>query len=167
MMQYRRFGRTELQIPLFPAAVRYQFKWQDVPRWLIPGQSGESRSYPGYRSWHQPHWNCRGYGTSEMSWDRFCPLSPRSTDCPDQPQQNPREFHHKFEQSLANLRLDYVDPLGLHGINNAETLHHSIRAGGCSALKLQAQGKVRFIGFSTHGPDRYCPSDRNQPVWLR
>jgi predicted aldo/keto reductase-like oxidoreductase len=33
-------------------------------------------------------------------------------------------------------------------------LHHSIRPGGCldEARKLQQQGKVRFIGFSTHGP---------------
>lgn len=43
--------------------------------------------------------------------------------------------------------------LGIHGINNDETLHQSIRPGGCLevAQQLQAQGKVRFIGFSTHG----------------
>jgi uncharacterized protein len=54
---------------------------------------------------------------------------------------------------LANLKLDYVDLLGLHGINTPELLHYSTRPGGCLevAQRLQAQGKVRFIGFSTHG----------------
>jgi predicted aldo/keto reductase-like oxidoreductase len=69
------------------------------------------------------------------------------------PTQNPQEFCQKFEQSLRNLRLDYVDLLGIHGINNDETLHQTIRPGGCLELaqQWQAQGKVRFIGFSTHG----------------
>jgi len=50
--------------------------------------------------------------------------------------------------------LDYIDLLGIHGINNDETLENTIRPGGCLdiARKFQAQGKIRFIGFSTHGP---------------
>lgn len=69
------------------------------------------------------------------------------------PSGNPEEFRQKFEQSLRNLQLEYVDLLALHGINNPEIMHHSIRPGGCLevAKQLQAQGKVRFIGFSTHG----------------
>ena len=44
--------------------------------------------------------------------------------------------------------------LGLHGINTAELLDYSLRPGGCLevARQLQAEGKVRFIGFSTHAP---------------
>jgi len=31
-MQYRRFERTELQIPVFSCGgMRYQYKWQDMP----------------------------------------------------------------------------------------------------------------------------------------
>ena len=31
-MQYRRFGRTGLQMPVFSCGgMRYQYKWQDVP----------------------------------------------------------------------------------------------------------------------------------------
>ena len=43
--------------------------------------------------------------------------------------------------------------LGLHGINNEETFHNSMRPGGCldEAKKLKSEGKVRYIGFSTHG----------------
>ena len=36
-MQYRRFGRTELQMPVFSCGgMRYQHKWQDVPLSEIP-----------------------------------------------------------------------------------------------------------------------------------
>ena len=36
-MQYRRFGRTELQMPVFSCGgMRYQYKWQDLPFSTIP-----------------------------------------------------------------------------------------------------------------------------------
>jgi uncharacterized protein len=45
-----------------------------------------------------------------------------------------------------------VDLLSLHGINNRELLDWSLKKGGCleAARKLQKEGRVRFIGFSTH-----------------
>ncbi|MFP3326026.1 aldo/keto reductase, partial [Planococcus sp. SIMBA_160] len=60
----------------------------------------------------------------------------------------------QFNQSLQFLNLDYVDLLGIHGINTEELLEQTIRPGGCldEVRKLQEQGKVRFVGFSTHGP---------------
>ncbi len=67
---------------------------------------------------------------------------------------NPKEFGQRFKQSLNNFKLNYVNLLGLHGINTYELLENVISPGGCLdvARKLQAEGKVRFIGFSTHGP---------------
>ncbi len=36
-MLYRRFGRTELQMPVFSCGgMRYQYKWQDLPLKDIP-----------------------------------------------------------------------------------------------------------------------------------
>jgi len=51
------------------------------------------------------------------------------------------------------LKLDHVDLLSLHGINNRELLDWSLKKGGCLdvARKLQREGRCRFIGFSTHG----------------
>jgi predicted aldo/keto reductase-like oxidoreductase len=65
-----------------------------------------------------------------------------------------KEFLKTFERSLSYLGLDHVDLLSLHGINNRELLEFSLRPGGClaGAKKLQQQGRVRFIGFSTHAP---------------
>ncbi|WP_283159910.1 hypothetical protein [Microcystis aeruginosa] len=40
-MQYRRFGRTNLQMPVFSCGgMRYQFQWQDVPMSQIPDFKG-------------------------------------------------------------------------------------------------------------------------------
>jgi uncharacterized protein len=70
------------------------------------------------------------------------------------PQANAREFQATFEQSLQNLGLAYVDLLGLHGVNTPDLLDYSVRPGGCLEVvsQLQAEGKVRHVGFSTHGP---------------
>lgn len=161
MMQYRRFGRTELQIPLFSCGgMRYQFKWQDVPAWQIPRNNQQNLEATIRRALEvgiNHIETARGYGTSEIQLGRILPTFPRNqliVQTKVNPSENSREFRRKFEQSLRNLKLDYVDLLAVHGINNAETMHQSIRPGGCLevAKKLQEQGKVKFIGFSTHGP---------------
>ena len=39
-MLYRRFGRTELQMPVFSCGgMRYQHKWQDVPLEEVPPEN--------------------------------------------------------------------------------------------------------------------------------
>jgi len=45
-----------------------------------------------------------------------------------------------------------VDLLSLHGINNRELMQWSLRKNGCLAVarRLQKDGRVRHIGFSTH-----------------
>ncbi len=51
------------------------------------------------------------------------------------------------------LQLEYVDLLALHGINNQQLLDWSLGNDGCIALarELQNQGRIRHLGFSTHG----------------
>lgn len=161
MMEYRRFGRTQLQMPIFSCGgMRYQFKWQDVPAWQIPRNNQRNLEATIRRAIEvgiNHIETARGYGTSEIQLGRILPTFPRDrliVQTKVSPSSDSEEFRQNFEQSLRNLKLDYVDLLSVHGINNAETLHHSIRPDGCLevAKKLQAQGKVRFIGFSTHGP---------------
>ncbi len=159
-MQYRRFGRTELQMPVFSCGgMRYQFKWQDVSAGEIPADNQRNLEATIRRAVEvgiNHIETARGYGTSEMQLGRILPTLPREqliVQTKISPKPDAEEFRLKFEQSLAFLQLDYVDLFSLHGINNDEVLHNSIRPGGCLevAQKLQAQGKVRFIGFSTHG----------------
>ncbi len=159
-MLYRRFGRTELQMPVFSCGgMRYQFKWEDVPNHEIPADNQanlEATITKAIEVGINHIETARGYGTSEMQLGRILPKFPREkliVQTKVSPKADAKEFRETFEQSLKNLQLDYVDLLGLHGINHAESFDYSIRPGGCLevAQQLQAEGKVRFIGFSTHG----------------
>lgn len=160
-MLYRRFGRTELQMPVFSCGgMRYQFKWQDVPNSEIPADNQANLEATIRRSLEvgiNHIETARGYGTSEIQLGQILPKFPREqliVQTKVGPVADSQKFRETFEQSLQNLQLDYVDLLGIHGINHAESFDYSMRDGGCLdvARQLQAEGKVRFIGFSTHGP---------------
>lgn len=140
--------------------MRYQYQWQDLPRWTIPAESQRNLEATIHRALEagiNHIETARGYGTSEMQLGKILPKLEReklTIQTKVSPQENAQEFHRQFDESLKYLNIEYVDLLGLHGINNEETLNYSIRPGGClaRARKLQEQGKVKFIGFSTHGP---------------
>ena len=159
-MQYRRFGRTNLQMPVFSCGgMRYQFTWQNLRGWRIPRDNQKNLEATIRRSIElgiNHIETARAYGTSDMQLGWILPKFPRDRIIIQTKvwvNSDPKQFRRDFEKSLSNLRLKYVDLLGLHGINDDETLHHSIRPGGCLevAQQLQAEGKVRYIGFSTHG----------------
>lgn len=158
-MQYRRFGRTELEMPVFSCGgMRYQYKWQDVPEQQIPSDNQVNLEATIRRSLevgiHHIE-TARGYGTSEVQLGKILPTLPREkiiVQTKVAPVSDAKAFQQTVEQSLSNLKLEYVDLLGIHGVNTPELLHYSTRPGGCleAAKRLQRQGKVRFIGFSTH-----------------
>jgi len=159
-MQYRRFGRTELQMPVFSCGgMRYQYQWQDLPFQDVPKNSQINVENIINRSLEvgiNHIETARFYGSSEMQLGQILPSLPREkmivqTKVP--PTENPQEFRKTFDQSLSYLNLDYVDLLGIHGLNDQETFDKTFKQNGClnEARKLQKEGKVRFIGFSTHG----------------
>lgn len=99
----------------------------------------------------------RFYGSSEVQLGQVLPKLNRKDfifQTKVAPTANSQEFRQTFELCLERLNLDYVDLLGIHGLNNRETADLTLRDGGCweVAKQLQAEGKVRFIGFSTHAP---------------
>ena len=161
MMQYRRFGRTQLQMPVFSCGgMRYQQSWKDIPASDITADNQQNLEATITRSLalgiHHIE-TARGYGTSEIQLGRVLSKLPRESfliQTKVSPKADPLEFRRNFEQSFQNLNLEYIDLLGIHGINTPQTLDWAIRPGGCldEARKWQAQGRVRFIGFSTHGP---------------
>ena len=58
------------------------------------------------------------------------------------------DFFAKFNTSLSRLKMDYVDILYIHDIRNPDMLEYKPII---NALKnLKKEGKVKFIGFSTH-----------------
>jgi hypothetical protein len=165
-MQYRRFGRTELSLPVFSCGgMRYQFQWQDTGWDKIPPASQENLEAVIATAWDlgiNHIETARGYGTSEMQLGRILPRYPRGkliVQTKVSPHGDRQHFKEQGEISFQYLNLDYVDLLGIHGINTEELLDYTLRPGGCleQARQWQKEGRVRWIGFSTHGPtDLIC-----------
>jgi len=158
-MKYRRFGRTELAMPVISCGgMRYQFKWQDVDAKEIPADSQKNIEATIHRALElgiNHIETARGYGTSEMQLGNVLPKLPRDkilVQTKVSPKATAREFLETFETSMKYLKLDHVDLFSFHGINNRELLGWTLKKDGCLAVarQLQKDGRVRFIGFSTH-----------------
>ncbi len=159
-MKTRRFGRTELQMPVLTCGgMRYQHQWNDEPFADVPADNQanlEATIRHALELGINHIETARGYGTSEMQLGRILPKFRREefilqTKVGPEPTQ--AAFLGKFEKSMSYLGVNYLDLFSIHGINNQELLDWTLRPGGCleAALELQRQGRVRHIGFSTHG----------------
>ncbi|MEB3272784.1 MAG: aldo/keto reductase [Prochlorothrix sp.] len=160
-MQYRRFGRTELAMPVFSCGgMRYQHAWKDLPLTDIPAANQRNLEAIIHRSIElgMNHIEtARAYGTSEIQLGQILPRLPRENliiQTKVEPFADARRFVQTVERSLRLLQLDHVDLLGIHGINTSEHLEWCLGSGGCveAAQRLRDQGKIRFLGFSTHAP---------------
>lgn len=158
-MKYRRFGRTELKMPVISCGgMRYQYKWQDVPAKDIPVSNQENLEATIRRAVElgiNHIETARGYGTSEMQLGQILPTFRREkiiVQTKIAPMPKAEDFLRTFETSMKYLRLAYVDLLSLHGVNHRDFLKWSLQKNGCvaAARKLQKEGRARFIGFSTH-----------------
>jgi predicted aldo/keto reductase-like oxidoreductase len=158
-MKYRRFGRTELSMPVISCGgMRYQFKWQDVKPREVPAENQKNLEATIHRAVElgiNHIETARGYGSSEMQLGAVLPGLPRGkiiVQTKVAPSESADAFLRTFDQSMKCLRLDYVDLLALHGINHRRLLHDSLKKDGCvaAARKLQREGRIRFLGFSTH-----------------
>jgi uncharacterized protein len=58
------------------------------------------------------------------------------------------DFLEKFSTSLARLQMDHVDILYVHSVDNPEVL--TFKPILEALKKLRKEGKVRFVGLSTH-----------------
>lgn len=163
LMKYRRFGRTEIEMPVITCGgMRFQQSWSDMEPEEIKGgvQANLEAAIRYSLSVGANHIEtARGYGTSEMQLGRVLPQFDRDeliVQTKVSPEADPKAFLENFEKSMAYLKLDYVDLFSIHGINNAELLDWTLRDGGCMevALRLKEQGRVRHIGYSTHASEQ-------------
>jgi uncharacterized protein len=146
-------------MPVFSCGgMRYQFKWQDVDPKDVPAENQANLEATIHRAVElgiNHIETARGYGSSEMQLGKVLPSLPREkiiVQTKVAPHENADEFLRTFDRSMNYLRLDYVDLLALHGLNNRTFLNHSLKKNGCVAAvrKLQREGRVRSLGFSTH-----------------
>ena len=160
-MQYRRFGRTDLQMPvLSTGGMRYQDGWKDKPLDEVDADGQRNLEATIARSIElgiNHIETARGYGVSERQLGVVLPQYDRDkliVQTKIGPEEDADKFVAHFDESLERLQLDHVDLLGIHGINTPELLDQTLRPGGClaAARELQRQGKCKWVGFSTHGP---------------
>lgn len=138
--------------------MRYQYKWQDVDPKDVPRANQENLEATIHRAVElgiNHIETARGYGSSEMQLGSVLPALPRDkiiVQTKVAPMKNPKDFLKTFDKSMNYLKLDHVDLLSLHGVNNRELLDHALKKKGCvaAARKLQREGRIRFLGFSTH-----------------
>ena len=160
-MIYRRFGRTELQMPVFSlGGMRYPQGWErDLTLETIQPQSLETVREIIARALEVGICHietARGYGVSELMLGEVLRDIPRDRyllQTKVAPDEDPAKFEATLETSMRLLRAEYLDLFGFHGINSEAELHRTIRPGGCLEVvrRWQRDGRIRHAGFSTHG----------------
>ena len=164
-MRYRRFGRTDLQMPVFSTGgMRYQDGWTDKPLdQLDPATTDNMEAVIRHSlSIGINHIEtAQGYGPSERQlgvvFSRIAADHPRDSyilQTKGGPTEDGAKFLARLDQQLARLQTDHIDLYGMHGLNTHELIERTVKPGGCleAAREAQKQGKIRHIGFSTHAP---------------
>ena len=153
-MKYRRFGKTELQIPVISCGgMRYQQSWNSNDDYTPENQANLEATIRRAVDLGINHIEtARGYGTSEKQLGQILPKLPREkliVQTKVGPTEDPKQFEEVFNYSMSLLNLDYIDLFAFHGVNNDTILEHTKRCLD-TALRWKKEGRVRHIGFSTH-----------------
>ena len=147
-MQYKRFGKTNLNLSVFSLGTM---------RCLADPQLAISTIKKAIALGINHFETARGYGKSEeylgLALQSGLPIARENlhitTKLP--PTRDRALMTQWIDESLARLQIDYIDCLAIHGINTKEHLE-SVTQGSIAAIhQAQRQGKIRHLGFSTHG----------------
>jgi len=173
-----RFGRTELQMPIITCGgMRLQWTWlpDSIPL-LAPSKKKvlKSESQVNLKDVIRTclgvglnHFEtARFYGTSEYQFctalaemirDGECKRSDFLFQTKIQPKKDKEEWLKTFNTSWAHIEetLGHVDLLSFHGVSASKEVDWVLDESdeGCmaAALQLKEEGKIKHIGFSTHG----------------
>ncbi len=159
-MQYRRFGRTNLKIPILSlGGMRFQKSWDQLDFSAISYE--EQNKLENILNLANKYGlshieTAKYYGTSEvqlgMGFENTNKI-PNIIQTKIPPNSDPTIFEKDVITSIEKLKVKKIDLLAIHGINTAEHLHQAIRDGGCIDIlrNFQKENLIGFIGFSTHG----------------
>ncbi|MFN7953791.1 MAG: aldo/keto reductase [bacterium] len=158
-MLYRRFGRTELRMPVLSCGgMRFQQSWTDGVSVTPESQRNLEAIVARALDLGIHHFEtARGYGTSGEQLGRVLRGIERSrviVQTKVGPAPDVAEFRAGVERAFRDLGLEQVDLFAIHGINDADRFAWTFRKGGCLeiALELKRQGRARWLGLSTHAP---------------
>ncbi|MEL6383599.1 MAG: aldo/keto reductase [Cyanobacteria bacterium J06626_18] len=150
-MHYRRFGKTDLSLSVFSLGTMRSLASADTFQAIVHAAIDQGINHIE---------TARSYGQSEVLLGRALqPLGSRArsrliltTKLPPTPDAATMAAH--LDESLQRLQVETIDCLAVHGINTPQHLVWVKDPDGCMAAlqAAQAAGKIRHIGFSTHGP---------------
>ncbi len=159
-MQYRRFGRTNLNIPVLSlGGMRFQKSWDqlDFSEVSYEEQNKVENILDLATQYGLSHVEtAKYYGTSEVQLGmcfKNTKKIPNIIQTKIPPNSDPEIFERDVLSSIEKLKVKKIDLLAIHGINTAEHLHQAIRDGGCIDIlrNFQKENLIGSIGFSTHG----------------
>jgi len=137
-MQYRRFGRTNLKIPILSlGGMRFQKSWDQLDFSAISYEEQNKLENilnlaNKYGLSHVE--TAKYYGTSEVQLGmgfKNTNKIPNIIQTKIPPNSDPTIFEKDVITSIEKLKVKKIDLLAIHGINTAEHLHQAIRDGGC------------------------------------
>ncbi|QKQ73656.1 aldo/keto reductase [Nostoc sp. TCL240-02] len=149
-MQYRRFGKTNLHLSVFSlGTMRYLASFENAQQII------EQALALGINHLE----TARGYGKSEEYLGRALKvglLIPRTKlyiTTKISATADADTMRRCIDESLERLQLDYLDCLGVHGLNTWQHLEWVQAKNGCmqAVEEAVADGRVRHVGFSSHG----------------
>jgi uncharacterized protein len=148
-MEKRRFGKTDLDLSVFSLGTMRCLASPQTTRTTI-----EKAIALGINHLE----TAQGYGQSESYigqalQDLAIPRNQIYITTKLSTGLNSQEMSLQIDHSLKRLQVDYIDCLAIHGINTWSHLEQITNSNGCltSIHKAIAQGKIKHLGFSTHG----------------
>ncbi|ACC78863.1 aldo/keto reductase [Nostoc punctiforme] len=149
-MQYRRFGKTNLHLSVFSlGTMRYLASFENAHQII------EQALALGINHLE----TARGYGKSEEYLGRALkaglsiPRTKLYITTKISATADADTMRRYIDESLERLQLDYLDCLGVHGLNTWQHLEWVQAKNGCmkAVEEAVADGRVRHVGFSSHG----------------
>jgi uncharacterized protein len=158
-MKYRRFGRTEIDMPLISmGGMRFQSSWKRRHKVKPESIANLEETVAHALDLGINHFEtANGYGTSEEELGQVLPNYDRAKliiQTKGNPSGKAMKIFNTIKMSMKSLHLDYLDLFAAHGINNDQILEKSLKKGAVvqEVLKLKERGVIRALGFSSHGP---------------
>lgn len=154
----RSFGRTGIQVPILSLGTMFdtganQLLLRQAVKW-------------GVTYWDTAQWYNK-WG-SEMGIGKYLSKYPEDRKkiflVTKSARRDADGLTAEFNDSLNNLKTDYIDLFFVHSVKNAKKeLTSEIKAWG---EKMKAKGKIRLFGFSTHSNMEKCLSHAATLGWI-
>lgn len=149
-MRYRRFGKTNLNFSVFSLGTMRYLASEEIAIKTV--QKAISLGINHLET-------AQGYGQSEqflgkaLSGGLSIPRSELFITTKISPTPDSDAMEYQINESLKRLNLDYIDCLAIHGLNTWQHLDMIQASKGCmyAVEKAINDGRVRHVGFSTHG----------------